>query len=557
MEAGQVETLVKVDTLVNEQAVADAKRESRVSASVPFRRDLGFWAILLACFIATLLTAVEFTSIGTALPVIVDELGGGQFVWVGSAYTLGSSALLPFTGGISQILGRRPVMLVALALFALGSAVAGAAHTMNMLIVGRTFQGLGAGALTSMSQIIIADMIPLRERGSYNGLMALAWAIGGGTGPLIGGALAEHGQWRWLFYLNLPICGIDAILVIVFLRLRTPGGALRDKLRSMDWVGNMLITSSTTSVVIALTWGGVVYSWQSARVLVPLVLGLIGLAAFVVYEMKFVPEGVTALMVPPERTAFSGYTQNFLMGIVLATIAYWVPVYFQACKEASPIAAGVDSFALSYTISPMSVITGVLIQKTQRYRPFMWVGWVFMIVGVALLCTLGADSSRGSALGYQILAGIGIGIVYIAAYFPVMGATDVKQSTPALAFFTFLRNFALVWGVTLGGAVLQNQLKHNLPPAYLAKFPQGADLAFAAIPSIPTLPEPLKSEVRKAFADALRVVWEVLAGVTGVGIISSLFMKHYTLHTMVDEDFGRKEKHHSVDADSTLKVEHE
>ncbi|KAI0051607.1 MFS general substrate transporter [Auriscalpium vulgare] len=481
-------------------------------------RDLGFWLIIVALFIATLLTAIEFTAIGTALPVIVNDLGGGQFVWVGSAYTLGSAALLPFTGGLAQIFGRRPVMLGSLLLFCIGSAVCGASKTMNMLIAGRTIQGLGSGSLTALVQIIIADLVPLRERGSFNGLMALQVDALRLARPF----LTSH--------LNLPICALDAVLVAVFLRLRTPVAPLCEKLRRMDWFGNLLIISSSTSVVIALTWGGIEFPWTSARVLVPLILGLLGLIAFIV-----------PLMLVPDRTAFSGYAQNFLMGVVLATIAYWLSVYFQACKEASPIAAGVDGFGLSYAISPTAIIIGLVIQKTQRYRQPLWFGWALMILGTALMSTLKADTARGKSYGYQFLVGVGIGITYIETYFPVLSSVAVTQAAPALAFFTFLRNFALVWGVTLGGAILQNQLKHNLPADYLKLFPHGAEIAFSAIPTIAELQQPLKDEVRKAFADALQVVWEVLIAVSALGLLISGMMKHLPLHTSVDSAWGRQE----------------
>lgn len=166
-------------------------------------------------------------------------------------------------------------------------------------------------------------------------------------------------------------------------------------------------------------------------------------------------------MLMASRTAFSGYVQNFLMGVVLAALSCtfslksppindqprvsdWLPVFFQACKDAGPTASGVDGFGLSYSISPTSVIAGLVIQKTSKYRQPMWFGWALMMLGTGLLGTLDVDSSRASSYGYQVLIGVGIGIIYVAAYFPVLAPIPVNQSAPALAFFTFLRNFALV-----------------------------------------------------------------------------------------------------------------
>ncbi|KAI0273935.1 major facilitator superfamily domain-containing protein [Russula aff. rugulosa BPL654] len=197
-------------------------------------KDWKFWCIIFSLSLSILLTAMELTSIGAALPTITRSLKGEQFIWVGSAYALGSSALVPLCGGLSQIIGRRPIMLSAIILFALGSTVCGAASSMNMLIIGRAIQGLGAGTITSSVHIILSDLVTLRERGTFSGLMAIPWALGGGVGPVMGGSLAQSGNWRWLFYLNLPICAFNAILVLLFLRLKTPPATLREKLSKMD-----------------------------------------------------------------------------------------------------------------------------------------------------------------------------------------------------------------------------------------------------------------------------------------------------------------------------------
>ncbi|KAJ7210523.1 iron permease [Mycena pura] len=510
-------------------------------------RDWRFWCIILSLALCILLTAVEFTAVGTALPVIVHDLSGDKFVWVGSAYTLGSTALIPFCGGLAQIFGRRAVVLVAIALFCIGSALSGAATSINFLIA---IQGLGAGTITALTQIIIADLVPLKERGSFNGVMALAWGIGGGSGPVIGGSLAERGQWRWLFYLNLPICGLAAILVAIFLRLKKPNMPLRDKLKRIDWIGTSLIVASTTSVVIALTWAGIQFPWSSAKVLVPLILGFLGLAGFLAYEATVPEYPIVPVSLLGSRTAFSGYLQNFFNGIVLSTLAYWLSIYFQACKDAGPTAAGVDGFGLSYTISPTCLLAGLAIQKTARYRQPMWVGWVLMIVGCALLGTLDENSSRAKCYGFQALVGVGMGIIYVSAYFPVLAPIPVEQSAPALAFFTFLRNFALIWGVTIGGTVLQNELATRLPPAFLAQLPGhgGTQIAFQVIPSIRGLPVPLKDEVRHAFAGSLRVLWNVLVGVSGAGLLASLLMKHLPLHTSVDARWGRDDADAKADS---------
>ncbi|KAJ7641541.1 major facilitator superfamily domain-containing protein [Roridomyces roridus] len=371
--------------------------------------------------------------------------------------------------------------------------------------------------------------------------MALAFGIGGGSGPVIGGSLAERGHWRWLFYFNLFICGLVAALLAVFLCLKKPNTPLHEKLKQIDWIGNLIIVASTTSIVIALSWAGIQFPWSSAKVLVPLILGILGLFGFLAYE-AFVSEfPIVPISLLASRTALSGYAQNYFNGIVLVCISYWISVYFQACKDAGPTAAGVDSFGLSYTISPASVVASVIIQRISRYRQPMWFGWILIIVGCALLGTLDENSSRSMCYGFQALVGVGMGTIYVASYFPVLAPIPVYQSTAALAFFTFVRNFASIWGITIGGTVLQNQLVKRLPSTFLTQFPGGThtQIAFEVIPSIRNLPQPLKDQVRHAFAGSLQVLWNVLAGIAGLGLVASLLMKHHPLHTSVDSNWGR------------------
>ncbi|KAL0954049.1 hypothetical protein HGRIS_005201 [Hohenbuehelia grisea] len=504
----------------------------------PPKRDWRFWVIFTSIALSLFISALELSAVSTALPIIVQDLNGSDFVWIGSAYALSATAFVPLSGGLAQIFGRRPVMLGSLLFFALGSALCGAASSMNFLIAGRTVQGVGGGGIASLTQIILSDLVPLRERGVFNGFIGIAWAIASGTGPIIGGSLAQAGQWRWLFYLNIPVCGVAATFVVVFLRLRTPSGTLREKLNRMDWVGNFFLIAATTSCVIALTWSGIQFSWASAQVLVPFIIGLCGLVGFLVYEAIVPKHPVVPFVLMSTITGLSGFLQTFLMPIVLLALVYFIPVYFQGCKDASPVASGVDTFGIAFSLAPSGIIAGISVATTKQYRPQLWLSWALVMIGCGLLSTLHADSPRANAIGYQIIVGAGLGILSTTTYFPVLAPLHVSSNAAALATFTFLRNFAQVWGVTIGGTILQNQLTNRLPPQFIASFPQGTAIAYSIIPQIRSLQEPLKGQVRVAFAESLRVVWQVLIGIGAIGLLVSLGMKHLPLHTSVDRDWG-------------------
>ncbi|KAJ7101372.1 major facilitator superfamily domain-containing protein [Mycena belliarum] len=531
------------------------KEPGSVSAAEPaanpvegdvMKRDFRFWGVFAALMVSAFTSALDLTAVSTALPVITDQLHGTQFVWVGSAYALSSTAFLPMSGGVAQIFGRRIVMLAALFFFALGSVLCGAAPSMNFLIAGRTVQGLGAGSLTSLTQIVLSDLVPLRERGAFNGLIGLAWAIASFIGPVIGGALADHNAWRWLFYLNIFTSAMAAVLVIFFLKLKTPGGTVREKLGRMDWIGNFLVIASSSAVVIALTWGGIQYPWSSARVLAPLCFGVVGLGIFLVYEIKFARYPIVPATLMSTRTGLSGYLQTFIASVVMIASIYYMPAYFQACKGASPTASGVDVFGLGFVIAPSNIIAGLTISRSNRYRPQLWLSWCFVMVGAGLLSTLKADSFRGKAIGFEAVLGVGIGILTTATYFPVLAPLPISENAHALAFFIFTRAFGQVWGVTIGATVMQNRLSTDLPASFKGVFPQGTQIAYAVIPLIPTLPADVAEETRKAFASALGELWQVMIGIGAVGLLISLAMKHIDLHSDTDEEWGvdgRKDEH--------------
>ncbi|KAH9962072.1 major facilitator superfamily domain-containing protein [Lactifluus volemus] len=473
-------------------------------------KDWKFWCIIFSLALSALLPAIDLTSIGAALPTIVRELEGEQFVWVGSAYTLGATALVPLCGGLMQIIGRRPIMLTALVLLALGSTICATASSMNMLIAGRTVQGLGAGAITSSTQILLSDLVTLRERGTFSGLIALAWAFGGGVGPVID--------------LNLPICALTASLVLLFLRLRTPPATLREKLSKIDFIGNALIIGSVTSLVIGLTWGGVRYPWSSVHVSVPLIFGFVGLSLFVIYEFYFCKPPVVPILLRLDWTGASGYLQIFMIAVVTTSLAYWYPVFFEACKVTSPTEAGIDLFGLSCSFGFIAIVAGVVVKKTGNYVIPTYVGWVLAV-----------------SIGFQLVIGSGVGIIQIISMYPILASIPVTQNAPAMALHVFLRNLGNIWGVTSGGAILQNELKRNLPASFIAQFPQGVNIAFSTIPIIPTLSSSLKDEVRITFEEALKVVWQALLGVSIAGFLFSLGMRQLDLHSEMDEDWGRRD----------------
>ncbi|KAG6919675.1 hypothetical protein DXG01_002618 [Tephrocybe rancida] len=446
------------------------------------KRDLRFWLVFVALCSCTLLSAIDLAGVGTAAPTIVHALQGKDFAWVFSAYALSSSSCIPLSGNLAQIFGRRPVIQAGIVVFAAGSAISGAAPTMTVLIVGRA--------------IITADLVPLRERGLFTGITGLMWTLGSAIAPFIAGGLSEKASWRWLFYINLPLCGFALAVVTLFLKLKTPTETFRSKFFRIDWIGNAIIIASACACMIGLTWGGIEHPWSSFHVLVPLILGVGGLVFALFYEARWAGEPTIPFIVLSNRTSISGYVATFISGMVTINIGFYLPTWFQAVQDASPVISGLHFLPWAVSISGFAIVGGVIVSKVGRYR----------------------------------------------AIFAILAPLPISQNAAAVALLTFLRVFSQAWGVSIGGAILQNALKQKLPPALIRQFPDSANIAYSIVPTIPTLPEPLKHDVQTGFLKSFRVLWIATEVMCALGVLSIVFMKDLPLRRTVDKDWGLEKK---------------
>ncbi|KAF8875820.1 major facilitator superfamily domain-containing protein [Mucidula mucida] len=434
-----------------------------------------FWILFASLNVTLFLSALE----------LLADLKATELAWVGSAYALSSTAFLPMTGALAEVFGRRPALMASIVLFFLGSGICGV-------------QGLGSGGIQALSAIILADLVSLEERGLYAACFGLTWGIANFLGPIIGGALADAGVWRWLF---------SCVICFVVMKLPTPPGTFYEKIIKLVWIGNLLV--------------------NSARVVVPLVLGCVGLGGFVVFEPKGAKYPLIPWSVISNRTSVSGYVANF------------TPVYFQACHLASPMRSGVLILALA-ALAPAAMVASAMVRRTSRFRPQMWAGWILVLIGLGLMTTLTATTHVASAVGFLIILGVGGG-VRIILYLEMQAPLPVSLNAPALSLHMFCRTFSGVWGVTIGSAVLQNELQRRLSrtlPEFFASNPGGVTIAYALIPSIRSMDDSLRSSVQAAFDESLKVLWEVLIGVAALGGLVSLLMKGLPLHSYTDEKWA-------------------
>lgn len=318
-----------------------------------------FNAAFGSLMVLSLMASLDATSLSVAIPTIVNALHGTAIegFWSGTSFLLTSTVFQPVLGSLSTVFGRKSMVITSLIFFGVGAVVAATATAMPAMLVGRALQGSGGGGILVLTDVVITDLVPLRFRGNYFSLLGVMWAIGSVSGPIVGGAFAENVSWRWIFWINLPILAVGAPLVVLFLKLHFKATSLGQKLARIDWFGGALFIGSMTAFLIAVSWGGVNYAWSSWHTLVPLIIGIIGSAVFVVWEDRYAVEPLIRTIVVKNRTSAVAYLGGTIQGLTLWALLYCkrihsmanallipldLPLYFQATKGASQVKTGVD-----------------------------------------------------------------------------------------------------------------------------------------------------------------------------------------------------------------------
>lgn len=438
--------------------------------------------------------------------------------------------------------GRRALLLIAITFFTIGSIICAVSRNFTHMLAGRAVQGTGGGGILALTEILITDMVPLRERGNYFALIAIVWAIGSVAGPLVGGALAVEEAWRWIFYLNLPIIAIGFVGVIGFLKLEHRPRTLKEKVMEIDYVGSAIFLACTTSFLLGVTWGGVMYNWDNWRTLVPIVLGVFGLALFIGWEAKFSKHPILPFSIFMNKDSNIAYFIDFIHGIVLWALLYYMPLFFEGAKDYTPVLAGVAALPQSLTVVPCAMVMGVVAGKTGHYRWAIWIGWVLTTIGTGILYLIKPSTSIPGWVFLELVSGIGIGLLFPAMALAIQASAPPKDIAIAAAMFTFFRCFGQTIGVAVGGVIFQNRMAANL-----AAYPQLANEAteysldvVALIRIINGMPkdDPRKSILQDTLSKSVATIWALMCGLSGVALISVIFLGHHDLNQALVTEQG-------------------
>ena len=512
-------------------ASADSPTAARAKVPVPFTHRqilIIFGGLCTGLFLA----ALDQTIVATALPTIVGELGGlDYYSWVVTAYLLSSTVSTPLYGKVSDLYGRRLIVLGAIVIFLLGSFLAGLAQTMFQLILFRGVQGVGAGGVMAMTFAVVGDIVSPRQRGRYIGYLAGVWAIASVIGPLIGGFIVDNLSWRWVFLINLPIGGVGLFVTSAALRLpviRRP--------HRVDGEGAALLIAGVSCLLLALVWGGTEYPWSS-----PVILGLAGVgvaltAAFIGWEAR-VEEPLLPLRLFRNSIFSVCSSLAFLVGVALFGGVVFLPLFLQVVTGVSATTSGLLILPLTAGIVGGSVGSGRLTTATGRYKVFSVVGMLLATVGMYLLSLMHADTPRLESSLYMVLLGLGVGMVMQVSLLAVQNAADYRDLGVATSSAQFFRSLGGSFGVALFGAVMNTRLIAELParvPAEAVAQVSGEVTRLLNSPeAIRALPPPVAAGIADSVEVAIQAVFLWAVPIMALGFALSWFLREIPLRETV------------------------
>ena len=483
-------------------------------------------AILIGALLGMLLSALDQTIVGTAMPRVITDLNGlDHYAWVFTAYLLASTVTVPIYGKLSDIYGRRPFFIGGMIVFLIGSALSGASQDMTQLIIFRAIQGLGAGGMMPIVQAIIGDIFPPAERGKWQGLTMAIFGLSTIIGPTAGGWITDNWGWRWVFYVNMPL-GIVAILAAGL----TLPKFTRHREHKIDYLGSAVLVAATVPLLLAFSWAGTDYAWDSIQIIGLIVFSILMSAAFIVIENR-VPEPI----INPSLFKSSIFTVSVIATFLLSSAMFgatlFLPLFVQAVIGTSATNSGAVLTPLMLGFIVTSIICGQIMSRTGRYKVMALVGFVVAGLGLFLLAQMDATATEGLVIRNMLITGLGMGMMMSLFTIIVQNAFPHSQLGQVTASLSFFRSIGGTIGVAVLGSIMINQfngaLAANMPAALKQAIPAEKLAAFQN-PELLMSPEAV-SKVQQSFS---------ALGPQGAALFQQLMQAiHVSLATAITELF--------------------
>jgi EmrB/QacA subfamily drug resistance transporter len=500
------------------QTAATPDAESGRTLISPQRRNFVFLAIMLGMLMA----ALDQTIVATALPTIVADLGdAGHQSWVVTSYLLASTIITALAGRLGDLFGRKRVFQAAVTLFVVGSALCGISQSMAMLVGARALQGLGGGAITVTATALIGEIIPLRDRGRYQGALGAVFGVTTVIGPLLGGYFTDHLSWRWAFYVNVPV----SIVVFFVAAAAIPSLAGRAK-PVIDYTGILLVGLGATGLTLATSWGGTTYPWKSATIIGLFAGSTLALGIFVWVESR-----VAAPILPTRLFGSPVFTVccvlSFVVGFALLGALTFLPTYMQFVDGVSATTSGLRTLPMVVGMLSTSMGSGVLVGRTGRYKIFPVAGTAVMAVAFLLMSRMNPSTSALLQSIYLFILGAGIGLCMQVLILIVQNTASFEDLGVATSGVTFFRTIGSSFGAAIFGSLFTNFLRGRIGPAIAAS---GAPPAAANSPeALHRLPHAMAAPIVDAYATSLTQMFLWAVPVALVGLVLALFLPEVPL----------------------------
>jgi EmrB/QacA subfamily drug resistance transporter len=482
--------------------------------------------------VTMLLASLDQMIFSTALPTIVGELNGvNHMQWVTTAYILASTIMLPIYGKLGDLVGRKGLFIGAIAVFIIGSVIGGLAPDMAWLIGGRAVQGLGGGGLMILAQAIIADVVPARDRGRYMGIMGGVFALSSVAGPLLGGWFTEGIGWRWAFWMNVPLGVLAIASAMLFLRLpKVP----RNK-APLDVAGMALMAIASTGLVLTTTWGGTTYAWDSMTIIAMIVVTVVAVVSFVFVERRAVEP-----IMPPHLFKDRNFNLTTVAGLITGIAMFgalaYLPTYLQMATGANATKAGFLMIPMMAGLLVTSIVSGLLVSRTGRYKWLPIVGTVLVAVSLVLLSTMTPSLPVWVLCGYLAIMGVGLGMSMQILILIVQNSFPISEVGTATASNNYFRQI----GASLGSAIVGSLFVARLTQLLADRMPAGGGAAGSSNSFTPAvvreLPDAARNVVISAYNDALTPVFLYMVPIILIAVVLLCFVKEKPLATTIERD---------------------
>ncbi|KAG0198434.1 hypothetical protein BGX28_008162 [Mortierella sp. GBA30] len=499
---------------------------AQVVETLPMRQLApAFLGVAMAMFMA----ALDNSIVSTALPRIGTEFTASNKVeLVFTCYVITFNAFQGLYGKMSNVFGRKPTVFLAITVFIVGSILSGVAQSMNMFLACRALTGIGAGGIFSLSNIIIADLVSIRDRGKFQGAISAVFAISALVGPVMGGAFVDRVTWRWCFWIQVAFGVITVPTLAVMLRLPRPKGSIWEKVKGIDWLGTFFMAITAVFLLLPTNLGGNLYAWDSPLVITMYCLVVPSVLAFLYVEAKHADNPIVPPYLWKNRNVVTLLSINIFMGMTFWSLIFYMPMYFQIIEHETATNAGLTMIPLEAGIFISSNVAGILVSKFGKYRPYIFLGTGIAVVGIGLCLVLAETPYKVVQVVILFVCGLGIGQLFPCLIVAIQASVERKDLATVSALHNFFRSTGSGFGVAINGALFQNHLRSSLDVSGVPVV--WAELAKSSAQKIVEIPLEYRGTVEDIYLESMKTVFKATIPMAAMMFLLTFRLQHVRLN---------------------------